>query len=322
MTRIFIADAGIRAEQVAAIRAALPQGWALAETPAGASAILTENADITPAMLAAAGAALRVLLRLDTGRASVALSAAPLVELPNTALTGVAEHTIALILALRRRLLWVARQTAERHYLPGRDQPIETDQRRYTYNWVGLEEFGTLYRASVGIVGLGIIGRAVAARLRPFGVRLLYTQRTRLAADDEARLGVSFRPLDELLRQSDVVTLHHRFQEGPGGNDRQFGAREFALMRPGAIFINTARGRMVDEQALAEALRSGQIAGAGLDVFRYEPLPDDSPLLPLAGDSLILTAHVAGAPMAEAWRHIAEECIEQISVRLSLDIAS
>jgi phosphoglycerate dehydrogenase-like enzyme len=141
---------------------------------------------------------------------------------------------------------------------------------------------------------------------------LLYTQRHRLAPDEENALGLQWRELDELLRESDFVTLHHRFQEGSDGNDQQFGVREFALMKPTAYFINTARGRLVDEDALVDALRSGQIAGAGLDVFRYEPLPPEHPLLELAGDNVILTPHVAGAPVTEAWQIIAEELVERL----------
>ncbi len=118
------------------------------------------------------------------------------------------------------------------------------------------------------------------------------------------------------MRESDFVTLHLRFQEGSGGNDKQFGAREFSLMKQTAYFINTSRGRMMDEDALAFALRSGQIAGAGLDVFRYEPLPADHPLLALAGDNVILTAHVAGSPMAEAWQTTADEVVERIQAVL------
>jgi phosphoglycerate dehydrogenase-like enzyme len=121
---------------------------------------------------------------------------------------------------------------------------------------------------------------------------------------------VAWHSLDDLLAQSDFVSLHHRFQEEPGGNDKQIGARELALMKPTAYLINTARGRLVDEEALAAALAGGQIAGAGLDVFRYEPLPPGHPFFALAGPRLILTPHVAGAPVAEARRTIADELVE------------
>lgn len=315
MTTIYLADPAIRAEQLDAIRARLPAGWRLADDPAGASVILTENADVTEEMAVAAGTGLRLVVRLDTGRAAV-VPRVPTVDLPNTAITGVAEMAVLLILALSRNLLGIVAQTNARAWLPERSEPVFTDQRRYTYNWIGLQEWGTLYRKTVGLIGLGLIGRATADRLRGFGVRLLYTQRHRLPADEEARLGLYWRTLDDLLRESDFVSLHHRFQEGPDGNDGHIGAREFGLMKPTAYLVNTARGRLVDEDALVAALRDGRIAGAGLDVFRYEPLPADHPLFALAGPNVILTPHVAGAPVKEAWATIADELIEQIQAHL------
>jgi phosphoglycerate dehydrogenase-like enzyme len=311
MIKIYLADPAIRAEQIEAVRAELPDGWILSEQLDGATSILTENVDITPQILEAAGPDLRRVLRLDTGQAWIAPGVVPVIELSNTGLIGVAEHVATLMLALSRRLLWVARQTANAEWVEGKDQPILTDQRKYTYNWIGLPDSGTLYRRKVGIVGLGHIGRAVASRLRPFGVQLLYHDLQRFDPPEEARLGVQWRSLEDLLRESDFVTLHLRFVDGPGGNDKQFGAREFGLMKPTAYFINTSRGRMVDEDALAEALRTGKIAGAGLDVFRYEPLPAGHPLLELAGDQVILTAHVAGAYMVESWKTTAVEIIER-----------
>ena len=316
MINIYLADPNIRAEQIEAIRKSLPTGWALTDTPARVTAILTENVDVSEAMLAAAGPDLQIVLRLDTGHANVVPTSARIVDLSNTGLIGVAEHTIALMLALSRHLFWVARQTARAAWVEGRDQPILTDQRKYTYNWIGLPGSGALYGKTVGIVGLGHIGQAVAKRLQPFGVKLLYTDFHRLDVTLEAQLGAQWREMDNLLQESDFVTLHHRFQEGPGGNDKQFGAREFGLMKRTAYFINTSRGRMVDEDALVAALQSGQIAGAGLDVFRYEPLPPDHPLLALAGDHVILTAHVAGSPMPEAWQTTAIEVIERIRAAL------
>ncbi len=315
MTKIYLADPQIRAEQLEAIRERLPEGWALVDQPAGASAILTENVDVTSAMTAAAGPGLRLIARLETGNASVEAGEIPVADLPNTALVGVAEHAVMLIMALSRHLLWVARQANQQQWLPDRSEPILTDQRKYTYNWIGLEDFGTLYGKTAGLIGMGIIGRATADRLRAFGMRLLYTQRNRLDAATEARYGVQWRELDDLLRESDFVSLHHRFQEGPDGNDNHIGARELALMKPTAYLINTARGRLVDEDALVEALRSRQIAGAGLDVFRYEPLPSDHPLFALAGDNVILTPHVAGAPITEAWATIARELVEKVEAK-------
>ena len=311
--KIFIADVGIHAEQIEAIRSRLPLGWSLADVSGGVMAILTENVDVSPAMIEAAGSGLRLIARLDTGQATTPEGlTVPVIDLPNTALIGVAEHTVMLILALSRHLLGVIRQTNAQAWLPERSQPILTDQRRYTYNWIGLKDWGTLYGKTVGLIGLGLIGRATAVRLRSFGMRLIYTQRHRLDPVAETRLGVQWRELDALLAESDFVSLHQRFQEGSDGNDNHIGARELALMGPAAYLINTARGRLVDENALAAALRTGQIAGAALDVFRHEPLPADSSLFALAGDNLILTPHVAGAPLIEAWAMIAQELIEHL----------
>jgi phosphoglycerate dehydrogenase-like enzyme len=105
------------------------------------------------------------------------------------------------------------------------------------------------------------------------------------------------------------VSLHHRFVDGPEGNDKQFGAEAFARMKPTAFFINTARGRMVDEDALGEAIRTDQIAGAGLDVFRYEPLPEDHPFFDLPPEKMILTPHLGGVPMKDAADSVTREIV-------------
>jgi phosphoglycerate dehydrogenase-like enzyme len=316
MTTIYIADPNIRKEQVEAIHQALPDGWQVVDSPAGAAAILTEHAAVTNDMIAAAGSRLRLVARLETGAAPIAATSAQVVDLPNTALVGVAEMSVLLIMALSRHLFQLVRQTRGQEWLPERSTPLLTDQKRYTYNWTGLQDFGTLYGKTVGLIGMGIIGRATATRLRALGMKLIYTQRNRMDPDSEAKYGVQWRSLDDLLRESDFVSLHHRFQEGPGGNDKHIGAREFALMKPTAYLVNTARGRLVDEDALIVALRSGQIAGAALDVFEFEPLRPDSPLLELAGDNVILTPHVAGAPLVDAWRTSAEDLVAALQAAL------
>ncbi len=313
--RILVADPDLREDLVTTLRDRLPSGWSVGDQIAGATAVLTESVDVDVEALRAGGAAPRLVAKLDTGAAVVRPGDARVVELPNTALTGVAELTVTFVLALFKDLRRVHDATRSRAWLPDRAEPILTDQRRYTYNWIGVEDFGTLYRKRIGLVGLGHIGRAVAARLRPFGVRLLYTQRTRLDPSEEERLGVHWRPFDALLAEADLISLHHRFHDAPeaeGGNDGQFDAAAFGRMRPGVRFVNTARGRLVDEDALAAALASGQVASAALDVGRYEPLPDDHPFFAIPPERLLLTPHIAGAPIDEAWRLAADEFIEAL----------
>ncbi len=149
-----------------------------------------------------------------------------------------------------------------------------------------------VFRATLGIVGLGEIGEAVARRARGFDMRILYTSRTR-KPDAESRSGCEYLALDELLRQSDFVSIHTPLTTETRGF---IGAREFGLMKQSAILVNTARGQVVDQAALIEAVRAGTIAGAALDVTDPEPLPLDNPLYSFP--TVIITPHIASASFA------------------------
>ena len=159
---------------------------------------------------------------------------------------------------------------------------------------------GELYRAdvqrdelssmTVGIVGYSAIGTRVAALLRGFGSRILVTDPYTELGPEDIRHGARMVPLDELLPRSDVVTLHARLTPETRG---MIDADALARMKPGAVLINTARGPMVDERALHDALARGHLSGAVLDTFDIEPLPAESPLLRL--DSVTVTPHIAGA---------------------------
>jgi glyoxylate reductase len=142
--------------------------------------------------------------------------------------------------------------------------------------------------ATLGLVGFGRIARAVARRARGFDMRILYTKRTRLAADEEQDLGVEHRSLDDLLREADAVSLHVPLQDSTRG---LIDARRLALMRPGACLVNTSRGAVVDEPALVRALSAGAIS-AGLDVFAMEP---DVPSALLELPNVVLTPHIGSA---------------------------
>ncbi len=148
----------------------------------------------------------------------------------------------------------------------------------------------TIWGKTLGIVGLGRIGQAVAQRARGFNMRILYTDETRRSPDEEQRLSVEYHPLDALIRESDFITLHVPL------NDRTHHLIDdgrLKAMKRSAILVNTSRGAVVDQQALVAALKEQWIAGAGLDVFEQEPIAGDDPLLAL--DNVVLLPHIGSA---------------------------
>ncbi len=142
---------------------------------------------------------------------------------------------------------------------------------------------------TLGIVGCGRIGRAVARRGLGFGMRVVYTDAERLPGDAEAELRVEWRELDELLSESDVVSIHAPLTPQ---TRHLFGTEAFGTMKPTAVLVNTARGPIVDEVALAEALRTGEIFAAGLDVYEHEP---DVPEALTGLDNITLLPHLGSA---------------------------
>ncbi|HIF72224.1 MAG TPA: lactate dehydrogenase [Dehalococcoidia bacterium] len=154
-------------------------------------------------------------------------------------------------------------------------------------------EYGKVYELSgrtVGIIGLGNIGTWVAKMLRGFETTTLYTDVRKFSKNHERDLNVTRVSMDELLDRCDVVTVHVPLSSSTTG---LMGHREFAAMRPDAIFINTCRGPVQNEAELIEALEAGEILGAGLDVTEVEPTPLDSPLMNM--DNVVLTPHLAGS---------------------------
>ena len=149
-----------------------------------------------------------------------------------------------------------------------------------------------VYGATLGIVGAGRIGSAVARRATGFGMRVLYHNR-RPAPELEAQTGAQYAALDDLLRESDFVVVALPLTAETRG---MFGAREFALMKPTSVFVNVARGPIVKEPELAEALRQGRPWAAGLDVFEREPIGADHPLLGLP--NVVAVPHIGSATVA------------------------
>ncbi|MEJ8571547.1 2-hydroxyacid dehydrogenase [Microbaculum marinum] len=196
--------------------------------------------------------------------------------------TTIAEHTLALMLTVLRHVAGADRAVRAGRWDPAALRPL----------------MHGLSGKTVGIVGFGNIGKALTRMLQGFGVTVLYNRRSGRDPEGDA-LNARFAEMPQLLAESDVVTLHC---PGDAANRHMFAAPQFDAMKPGAVFINTARGSLVVEDDLVDALRSGRLLGAGLDVFAEEPLSSGSPLVDL--DNVVMTPHVAGgimdniAPMA------------------------
>jgi phosphoglycerate dehydrogenase-like enzyme len=192
---------------------------------------------------------------------------------------AVAEHAILLILAVLKRLVRLHNDVVAGSWrTAGGAAPIHE-----------------LAGRTLGIIGLGNIGKKVAMLAAAFDVRIIYHDIARLSEAEEDALGVRYARLDELFRESDVISLHVPLDTS---TRHLVGARELALMRRDAIIVNTSRGPVIDEVALHAALASGRLAGAGLDVLVEEPPPVDHPLFALP--NVTLTPHAAG-PTWDNW---------------------
>jgi len=238
--------------------------------------------------------ALKVIARVGVGYDAVDVQAATdhgvvVTIAPGTNQDAVSEHCFMLILALAKNLL--------RQHEPIRDG-----------KWPRQANL-PLRGKTLGIVGLGRIGKSMTTRALAFGMKVIAFEPAPDLAFVEKH-GVTLAPLDDLLRQADYVTLHLPAMEG---TKALINAERLALMKPTAYIVNTARGAVVDEVALYEALRDKRIAGAGLDVFDEEPPLPDNPLLQL--DNVVLTAHTAGVDLQsrDDMARKAAECIAAIS---------
>jgi phosphoglycerate dehydrogenase-like enzyme len=218
---------------------------------------------------------LRLLVTTGMGNAAIDVAAAAehgvtVCGTPTVA-TSTIELTWALILSVVRRI-------------PVQEQAFRIDGWQTGRGPAALG--GDLAGATLGVVGLGRIGSKVAAVGAAFGMRVVAWSQN-LTAERAAEAGVELVGKEELLSTSDVVTLHLRLSERTRS---LIGAAEFALMRPSAYLVNTSRGPLIDEAAMIEAVRSGQLAGVGLDVYDTEPLPPDHPLRDLP--NTVLTPHL------------------------------
>ncbi|MBX9828876.1 MAG: hypothetical protein K2Y27_28290 [Xanthobacteraceae bacterium] len=240
---------------------------------------------------------LKVLQKFGTGLRNIdvvacAASRVKLLTLRRRANMSCAEHAFGLMLMLARKLDELdGVVTIER--IKAKQGTYKPYDRRHTPggNFVRLGGTRALNGATIGVIGLGEIGREIAIRARAFAMNVLYYQRTRAPESEERELGARYAPLATLLAESDWIVP--QLPTLPSTRDI-LGRAEFAQMKRSAFLVNVANAPIVNREALIEALRSGQIAGAALDIHYREPVPDDDELLSL--DNLILTPRMAGSP--------------------------
>lgn len=259
-----------------------PPPGALADRLRTADAVLTMVTDRIGQELLAAAPMLRVIANMAAGYDNVDPAGAAgngvwLTNTPGVLAETTADMAFALLMSAARNVVRSDRETRAGGWK----------------TWSPTAFLGQdVHGAALGIVGLGEIGEAVARRAAGFRMRIVYTSRSRKPAlEDE--LGLEWMPLETLLGVADFVSLHVPLTPQ---TERMMGPGQFARMKPGAILINTARGKVVDQEALVRALDAGQLAGAALDVTDPEPLPLDHPLYRFG--NVIITPHIASASMA------------------------
>ncbi len=250
----------------------------------------------------AAGPRLRLVASMAIIPANIDVGAAtargiPVTVIPPLVTEATADLTVALLLAVARRIVEADRLLRSGTFPGGQSRHM-----------IG----GTVHGKTLGIVGLGAIGRAVARRARGFGMRVLYTKRRRLSPDEERGEEVEWTTLPDLLRHSDFVSIH---AAATPATRHLIGEGELRSMKPTAYLINTSRGPLVDEAALVRALTERRIAGAGLDVYEDEPRVSPG-LLDLP--NVVLTPHIGSADR-ETRERIAAVVVENITAHLRGD---
>ncbi|MFW9799558.1 MAG: 2-hydroxyacid dehydrogenase, partial [Candidatus Thorarchaeota archaeon] len=250
---------------------------------------------------------LRVISQYAVGFDNIDISAATKKGIKVTNTPGVltettADFTWALILSVSRRIT-----EADTYIREG----------KWNVAWAPKLLLGRdIFGATLGIIGLGRIGQAVARRAAGFSMKILYHTRRRSdeAVAIENVTGAERKELGELLRESDIVTVHVPLTSE---TCNMFGPEEFAMMKPGAIFVNTSRGSVVDEDALYHSLKSGHLAGAGLDVFGHEPVSLKNPLLEMP--NVVVAPHIGSASIDTRDR-MAQICSENLITALHGDM--
>lgn len=283
----------------AEVRMASTQDELLDSLP-GAVAFVTESLAVGPRVLAAAdrlkvvqkhGVVLR---NIDT--AACAARGVQVLTLRRRGNMTAAEHIFSLLLGLARKLTKIdGLITTERLTAAGYRPKFFDKRYSPNANWARIGGLRSLHHSTLGIVGLGEIGREVAIRAVAFGMKTTYFQRSRLSEAEERALGIEYRVFDALLAESDWVCV---LVPGEPATRGLFNDARLARMKPGACLVNVSRADVVDRDAVVAALKSGHLGGLGQDAFYEEPGRADDPLLGF--DNVIITPRVASQPRTNA----------------------
>ncbi len=249
-----------------------------AGTAEGLLSLLTDRIDAT---VIKAAPRLRVISNLAVGFDNIDIKEATRRHIPVGITSGVltdttADFAFALLMAAARRVVEADRYTRQGKWK----------------TWGPMVLLGQdIHHAILGIIGLGRIGKEMARRASGFRMKVLYHDAFRCPGEEERRLGIQYvENLPQLLSQADFISIHVPLT---ADTRHLIGEKEFALMKPTAVLVNTSRGPVVDQQALYQALKNHQIFGAGIDVTETEPIPADDPLLTL--ENIIIAPHIASA---------------------------
>jgi lactate dehydrogenase-like 2-hydroxyacid dehydrogenase len=277
--------------------AAAPEELVFVDSPAEAIYLISERQGEIDAAFLEKAPNLKLILRLGSQSHDIDLDTAKargiaVCTWPQASVARVAEHAIMQMLALTKHL-----NNAQAKALEASDYGREskrTDENTFAYNWSKREGIGSIFGKTIGILGFGEIGFELAKRLQNWNVTLLYRKRQRLPKPVEAQY--QLRYVIDLFSQSDILV--NLLPYSPETN-LFIDAAVLSQMKPSAFLVSVGSGSIIDESALAEAIKAEKIAGAALDTYEYEPLRPDNPLLELAriGYNLLLTPHVAAGTM-------------------------
>ncbi|MBL6983415.1 MAG: hypothetical protein ISR58_19725 [Anaerolineales bacterium] len=209
---------------------------------------------------------------------------------PISGVIRVAEHLVMQMLAVSKKLREV--EAIALAASPEWGKSHRTDEDTFAYNWSGRTGVGQIWERTVGIIGFGEIGVEFARRMKGWGCNVLYNKRIRLPEQIEVNLGLTYVSQDELFSRSDVLVNLLPFVPG---TDMLLNAAIFEQMKAGSYLVSCGSGSTIDEAALADAVRTGKLAGAALDTFEFEPILTDNPLIAAAKDgfNILLTPHTA-----------------------------